>query len=123
MPRVDDRKVLSGIIHVIEKDLRWVDAPSAYVRSTQNLYNRFRRWSENGVFELIFTELSRSHSKHTELLMIDATYPGTPYEFQPEQGDQNHGCLANTKGGMNSKLHVLCDRKGCPVRLHLSEGE
>ena len=27
--RVDDRKVLSGIIHVIQKGLRWVDAPAA----------------------------------------------------------------------------------------------
>ena len=24
---------------------------------------------------------------------------------------------------MNSKLHVLCDRQGRPVRLHLSEGQ
>ncbi len=26
--RVEDRKVLSGIIHVIQKGLRWVDAPA-----------------------------------------------------------------------------------------------
>ncbi len=37
MKRVDDRKVLSGIIPVIQKGLRWVDAPAA-----QTLYNRFR---------------------------------------------------------------------------------
>ncbi len=37
MKRVDDRKVLSGIIPVIQKRLRWVDAPAA-----QTLYNRFR---------------------------------------------------------------------------------
>ena len=27
--RVDDRKVLSGIIPVMQKGLRWVDAPAA----------------------------------------------------------------------------------------------
>ncbi len=34
MKRVDDRKVLSGIIHVIQKGLRWVDAPAATKPST-----------------------------------------------------------------------------------------
>ncbi len=41
--RMDDRKVLSGIIPVIQKGLRWVDAPAAYGLH-KTLYNRFRRW-------------------------------------------------------------------------------
>ncbi len=41
--RVDDREVLSGIIHSIQKGLRWVDAPAAY-GPHKTLYNRFRRW-------------------------------------------------------------------------------
>ncbi len=36
--RVDDRKVLSGIIPVIQKRLRWVDAPAAY-GPHKTLYN------------------------------------------------------------------------------------
>jgi transposase len=30
VPRVDDRRVVSGIIHVIRNDLRWRDAPEVY---------------------------------------------------------------------------------------------
>ena len=30
VPRVDDRKVVSGIIHVIRNGLRWCDAPAVY---------------------------------------------------------------------------------------------
>ena len=41
--RVDDRKVLSGIIPVIQKGLRWVDAPAAD-GPHKTLYNRCRRW-------------------------------------------------------------------------------
>ena len=41
--RVEDRKVLSGIIPVIQKGLRWVDAPAAY-GPHKTLYNRCRRW-------------------------------------------------------------------------------
>lgn len=29
-PRVDDRRVISGIIHVIRSGLRWRDAPEVY---------------------------------------------------------------------------------------------
>ncbi len=59
MKPVDDRKVLRGIIPVIQKGLRWVDAPAAY-GPHKTLYNRCRRWSDKGVFELIFSELSAS---------------------------------------------------------------
>ena len=41
--RVEDRKVLSSSIPVIQKGPRWVDAPAAY-GPHKNLYNRFRRW-------------------------------------------------------------------------------
>ncbi len=40
---VEDRKVLSGIIPVIQKGLRWVDAPAA-AGPHKTLYNRCRRW-------------------------------------------------------------------------------
>ena len=41
--RVDDRKVLSGIIHFTQKGLRWVDAPAAD-GPHKTLDNRCRRW-------------------------------------------------------------------------------
>ena len=55
--RVDERKVLSGLIHVLRNGLRWRDAPEVY-GSHKTLYNRFIRWSRMGVFDRIFTELS-----------------------------------------------------------------
>ncbi len=41
--RVEDRKVLSGIIPVIQKGLRWMDAPAVY-GPHKTLYNRCRPW-------------------------------------------------------------------------------
>ncbi len=40
---VDTRKVLSGIIPVIQKGLRWVDTPAA-TGPHKTVYNSFRRW-------------------------------------------------------------------------------
>jgi transposase len=55
--RADDCKVLSGIVCVIRNGLQWADAPAEYGWH-KTLYYRFRRWSENGVFERIFEELA-----------------------------------------------------------------
>ena len=53
VPRVDDRRVISGIVHVIRHGLIRRHAPSEY-GPRKTLYNRFVRWSEAGVFNRIF---------------------------------------------------------------------
>ena len=72
VPRVDDRKVISGIIHVIRNGLMWRDAP-AYYGPHKTLYNRFVRWSIAGVFDRIFQVLA-ADSTATGTLMIDSTH-------------------------------------------------
>ena len=71
-PRVDDRRVLSGIIFFNRSGLRWRGAPSEYW-PPKTLYNRWVRWSRKGVFARILIELARKGGK-TDVLMIDATH-------------------------------------------------
>ena len=47
IPRVDDRRVISGIIFVIKNGLRWRDALKDY-GPHKTIYSRFIRWSELG---------------------------------------------------------------------------
>ena len=42
VPRVDDRRVVSGIVYVIRNGLQWKDAPKLY-GPHKTLYNRFIR--------------------------------------------------------------------------------
>jgi putative transposase len=72
VPRVDDRRVLSGILFVIRNGLRWRDAPAAY-GPHKTIYNRFIRWSRLGVFNRILAELV-AQGGGTDKLMIDATH-------------------------------------------------
>ena len=72
VPRVDDRRVLSGIIFINRNGLRWRDAPADY-GPHKTLYNRWFRWSKMGVFARILLELVRQEEE-TELIMMDATY-------------------------------------------------
>jgi len=72
VPRVDDRRIISGIIFVIRNGLRWRDAPSEY-GPPKTIYNRFIRWSRLGVFNKIFAGLAAKGGKPDQL-MIDATH-------------------------------------------------
>jgi transposase len=72
LTRVDDRRVISGIIYVIRNGLQWKDAPPGY-GPHKTLYNRFVRWSRLGVFTRIFAALAAAGGV-PERLMIDATH-------------------------------------------------
>lgn len=72
IPRVDDRRVLSGIIFVIKGGLRWRDAPPGY-GPHKTLYNRFVRWSRMGVFSQIFAALA-GEAGEPDRLIIDSTH-------------------------------------------------
>ena len=72
VPRVDDKRVLSGIIFVNRIGLRWRDAPEVY-GPHKTLYNRWFRWSQMGIFGRILMELVRQDVE-TEMIMIDATH-------------------------------------------------
>jgi transposase len=55
--RVDDRRVISGIINVLKSGGRWIDTPPGY-GPRKTLYNRYVRWAAKGVWIGLFT---RSH--------------------------------------------------------------
>ena len=71
-PRVDDRRVLSGILHVMKSGCRWCDCPPDYGPPT-TIYNRFVRWAERGIWERMFEELA-SRGRSTDTQMIDSTH-------------------------------------------------
>jgi len=68
--RVDDRRVISGIVHVLKVGCRWKDCPAAYGPST-TVYNRFNRWSRRGLWQRLFEAVVRSDASDTQ--MIDST--------------------------------------------------
>ena len=69
--RVDDRRVISGLIHVIQTGTPWRAAPKDY-GSSKTLYNRFYRWSKQGMWTEIFALLVKA-SDPLEIGLIDGT--------------------------------------------------
>ena len=71
-PRVDDRRVLSGILFLLRNGLRWQDAPAVH-GPHKTLYNRFVRWSRLGVFARIFRDLARPGADG-DMILMDSTH-------------------------------------------------
>ena len=70
--RADDRRVISGIVHVLKSGCRWCDCPPEYGPPT-TIYNRFVRWARRGVWEDLFRELA-GNGRATDTQMIDSTH-------------------------------------------------
>jgi transposase len=70
--RADDRRVISGILHVLKSGCRWCDCPPEYGPPT-TIYNRFARWAQRGVWEKLFQALA-DRGRSAEVQMIDSTH-------------------------------------------------
>ena len=70
--RVDDRRVLSGIVHALKSGGRWGDCPEHVYGPKKTLYNRFVRWAERGIWEDIFSALAGAEDA-PDRLFIDST--------------------------------------------------
>ena len=70
--RVADRRVISGIFHVLKSGCRWCDCPADYGPAT-TVYNRFNRWSARGFWLKLLDALVDAGAV-TRSTAIDSTY-------------------------------------------------
>ena len=91
-PRVDDRRVISGILHVLKTGCRWRDVPSAY-GAAGTIYNRYNRWSRRGVWQRLFERVAATGMVPEELA-IDSTHI------------KAHRSAAGAKGGSTRRRSV-----------------
>jgi len=85
--REDDRRIISGIIHVLQSGCRWRDCPSQYGPPT-TVYNRYNRWSQKGIWQYMFRELTTALAGSLEEISIDSTHI------------KAHRCAGGGKGGL-----------------------
>src|ERR1700722_4503939 len=83
--RKDDRRILSGIMHVLKIGCRWEDCPEDY-GPHKTIYNRFARWSERGVWQKIF-ECVATPADPPEQVALDSSHV------------KAHRCAHGGKGG------------------------
>ncbi|WP_293979760.1 IS5 family transposase [Sphingobium sp.] len=119
--RVDDRRVLNGIMWRFRSGATWAEVPERYGPST-TCYNRFVRWRKAGVWDRLLAAVSAGYNG--ELVMIDSTcmrvHQNGATGKKGEVGDRGMG---RSRGGLTSKLHALVDADGRSVSLRLTGGQ
>jgi transposase len=103
--RQDDRRVISGIVHVLKSGCRWQDCPPEYGPHT-TIYNRFVRWAERGIWENLFRQLA-GRGRSTDTQMIDSTHV------------KAHRSASGGKGGRRSRLLVARAAGATRRSMHL----
>lgn len=88
-PRVNDRRVISGILHRFREGLRWRALPEAYGPRT-TVFNRFNRWSQRGLWQELFAALAACEEPPL-LAMVDST------------AVRAHRSASGAKGGSTAK--------------------
>src|ERR1700689_1314828 len=99
--RVDDRRVISGILHVLKSGCRWCDCPPEYGPPT-TIYNRFARWARRGVWERLFRALS-DRGRSAETQMIDSTHIKAHRSASGGKGGSRNRRLAALAAGETRK--------------------
>jgi len=103
--RVDDRRVISGILHVLKSGCRWCDCPPEYGPPT-TIYNRFVRWARRGVWESLFRELAK-RGRSSETQMIDSTHIKAHRSAAGGKGgSRNRRLDAHVAGAIRRSTHL-----------------
>ena len=118
--RVDSRRVISGIVHVLRSGGRWVDAPPAY-DSRRTLYNRFVRWAEKGVWKNLFHAPAGAGGP-PEQVLIDSSAVKAHRSAAGGKGGEQTQAIGRSRGGHMTKIHALTDRDCRPIAFLLTGG-
>jgi len=91
--RVDDRRVISGIIHMLKSGGRWRDTPPEYGPYT-TIYNRWNRWSRRGIWQRLLLVLAAEGAIEASA-QLDSSYV------------KAHRSAGGGKGGRSAKRSGL----------------
>jgi transposase len=120
VPRVDDRRVLNGIFWALRPGAPWRDLPERFGPRT-TCYNRFVRWRKAGVWNRLMDAVTPAHDG--DIQMIDSTSVRAHQQAATLKRRDAEQYLGRSRGGLTTKIHVVVDAKGLPIRLGLTAGQ
>jgi transposase len=85
----------------------------------QSVYDRFRAWTENGLWAAMLAGLSARH-RDDEHRMIDSTAMRVHAHGANPPGGQAAQAMARSRSSLSSKIHLACDALGYPLGFILT---
>ena len=104
-PAGDNRSIVNGILWRIRTGAPWRDVPEKYGK-WMTVYQRFRRWSQAGIWEAVATTLARAMADNSRHSIDSTTVRG-------------HISAAGAKGGLANRL-LAARGAGSPVKFIVS---
>lgn len=105
----DNRMFVEAVLYSARTGLPWRDLPEEFGQ-WNSVYRRFCRWSDKGIWELLFVELAKKGD--FKEVSIDSTAVRVHQHgagAEKKNGDQ---ALGRSRRGLTTKLHTLTEGQG-----------
>ncbi|MFN3676988.1 MAG: IS5 family transposase [Sphingomonas pseudosanguinis] len=116
----DNRLFVNGCLWVLRSGAHWCDLPERYGK-WKTVHRRFSRWCHAGVWERVFEALTVD--RDNQYLMIDSTIVRAHQQAATGKGGGKDQALGRSRGGLTTKVHMLADTFGRPLRFRITPGQ
>jgi transposase len=131
-PNDDHRRILNGILWVLNSGAPWLDLPRRY-GPVGTVSSRFYRWRRSGVWQRVLEALQAVADAGGrvgwELHFLDSTvvrahqHAAGARKAGREPGAAGDEALGRSRGGFTTKIHVRSEGYGKPVTFTLTGGQ
>ena len=129
-PWSDHRQLINGVLWILQTGSPWRDLPEEFGR-WKTVYNRFRRWVKEGLWDKLFRKLIRRMDQLGNIdrtvwcvdgTVIRAHRSASGMAKQSEDNDKVHA-MGRSRGGYSTKLHVMTDARGTLLSITATGGQ
>ncbi|MGH6869054.1 MAG: transposase, partial [Methylocella sp.] len=122
--RGDDRRVIRGIIDVLQPCMRWRECPKQH-RPSAAVTHRWHRWPQQGLWQRLFDALSQiAGTNYGNAIASTAMKVHRPARRKKGAKTSPFAlALCPSRGGGTTKVPAGTGRKGRPLRFLLSGGQ
>ncbi|MHA6766576.1 IS5 family transposase [Sphingobium ummariense] len=116
----DNRLFVNGCLWVLRSGAHWCDLPERYGK-WKTVHRRFSRWCHAGVWERVFASLVAD--RDNQYLMLDSTIVRAHQQAASGERGACDQALGRSRGGLTTKIHMLADTFGRPLRFIVTAGQ
>ena len=113
------RPFFNALLWTARTGAAWRDLPER-LGKWNLVYQRYTYWCDKGHFERIFQGIQQPDM---EELMVDSTCCKAHQASAGARKISGKQSIGITRGGLNTKIHALCDALGNPLRFLLTPGQ
>ncbi|MCV6637999.1 IS5 family transposase [Candidatus Albibeggiatoa sp. nov. NOAA] len=116
----DSRVFVEAVLWIARTGSPWRDLPEEY-GYWHRVYVRYNRWSHKGLWDKMFTELSKEAD--FEYIMIDGSIVRVHQHGAAEKVQQGEQAQGKSVGGLSTKIQAAVDALGNPIKFILTRGQ